>query len=457
MAKRRRNKSGKVPTPKTAQQYNKQPINRNLWDYHSPMSGLYPLFSNSVDYSDHFNRSVIKGQRVEIDQLRRLANIPPVRKAIRRIGNGVISMPWVIKPPKEKAGSMPAQNTAETIRKSLLRPVDRGRHNIYSKLVRSLVQEILVVGCAAVERYHDKGDKERAFYLWDADVKHLHFDLTWNDDSDPKEPRYWAYRPETKEYVEVLDEDLFLITYDCNSHQLVPPGPMEIAYQAISGWLGLSEFQNNATANAIKEKLLVIKGITDEELISFRQYWKGSVVMQGELPSISSPDPNFEVNVVSVGSKGDEELYLKFTEYLLKIIAICFDLSMRDLNYSDHDNRATAGFAADATFADAVLPMAKLIEEAFWLEVVDKYFPGFTFEFVDTEPRSQSDEASTANTLYSGSLITKNEARIRVGHDPLENGGDVFIDGSTLEPSESIPETSSPQETSSQETPESWW
>lgn len=457
MTKRRRNKNRKPPTPKTGQRYDKQPINRNLWDYHSPMSGLYPLFSNSVDYSDHFNRSVIKGQRVEIDQLRRLANIPPVRKAIRRIGNGVISMPWLVKPPKSQLQSPSAQGTVELITKSLLRPIDRGEHNIYSKLVRSLVQEILIVGCAAVERYHDDKDKKRAFYLWDTDIKHLHFDLSWNDDSPPGDPRYWAYRPENKQYIEILDEDLFLITYDCNSHQRIPPGPMEIAYQAISGWLGLSEFQANTTANAIREKLLVIKGITDEDLVAFRQYWKGSVVMQGETPSISSPDPNFEVNVVSVGSKGDEELYLKFTEYLLKIIAICFDLSMRDLNYSDHDNRATAGFSADATFADAILPMAKLIQEAFWLEVVDRYYPGFIFEFVDTEPRSQSDEASTANTLYSGSLITKNEARTRVGHEPLETGGDVFIDGSTLEQSESIPETANSQETSSQETPESWW
>jgi hypothetical protein len=456
MTKRRRNKN--KPIPKTAQQYNKHPINRNLSTYHGPMSGLYPFFSNSVDYTDHFNRSVIKGQRVEIDQLRRLANIPPVRKAIRRIGNGVINMPWVINAPKDKLQDENALKTVERIKYSLLRPVERGRHNIYSKLVRSLIQEILVVGCAAVERYHIEKDSERAFYLWDADVKHLHFDLAWNDDSNPKDPRYWAYRPETKEYVEVLDEDLFLITYDCNSHQLVPPGPMEIAYQAISGWLGLSEFQNNTTSNAIREKLLVIKGITDEELTAFRQYWKGSVVMQGEIPSISSPDPNFEVNVVAVGSKGDEELYLKFTEYLLKIIAICFDLSMRDLNYSDHDNRATAGFAADSTFADAVLPMASLIQESFWLEVVDRYYPGFKFEFVDTEPRSQSDEASTANTLFSGSLITKNEARIRVGHDPLQNGGDIFNDGTTLEDladSDSGNNSSSRQSTEKSTT--SWW
>jgi hypothetical protein len=460
MVKSRKSKRTSNPVPKTQQAINKQPLGTNVWSDRGPMSMLHPMFDSSVDTSNHFTRSVVRGQRVEIDQLRRLANIPPVRKAIRRIGNGVIAMPWTVTPPIDKRSEKTALARAEIIKQSLLRPVDRGNHNTYSKLIRSIVQEILITGCAAVERCQSP-TKDRSFYLWDADVKYLHFNREWNDNSPPNVPRYWSYLPNTKQYTEIYNEDLFLITYDCNSYQLVPPGPMEIAYQSISAWLGLSEFQNNTTANAIRENLLVFKGVSVEELTAFRQYWKSQVVMQGDIPSISSEDTSMDVNVLKVGARNDDELYPKFTEYLLKIIAICFDLSSRDYNLTDHDNRATAGFAADSTFADAVLPMAYLIRDSLWLEVVDLYEPGFKFNYTDTEPRSQSDEASTANTLYAGNLITRNEARQRVGHELVGPGGDTFADGKSID--ESLKDTEEEQtkqdavSTEEEESEFKWW
>jgi hypothetical protein len=104
----------------------------------------------------------------------------------------------------------------------------------------------------------------------------------------------------------------------------------------------------------------------------------------------------------------------------------------RYFTISEHDNRATAGFAADSTFADAVLPMALLLKEVFSLEVADFYEEGYIFDYIDTEPRSQSDEANTASMLFKNNIITRNESRLRVGAEAIYPLGDVFVDGSTI-------------------------
>ncbi len=76
--------------------------------------------------------------------------------------------------------------------------------------------------------------------------------------------------------------------------------------------------------------------------------------------------------------------------------------------------------------------MSLNIKEAFSLEVTDFYEKGYSFDYVDTEPRAQSDEANTASILFSNNIITRNESRLRVGEQALSSIGDVFADGSTV-------------------------
>jgi hypothetical protein len=117
-----------------------------------------------------------------------------------------------------------------------------------------------------------------------------------------------------------------------------------------------------------------------------------------------------------------------YTTNTLKLIALCFGLSHRDFNITDHDNRATAGAAADSSFQDAVLPMALNITNHLEMEVVDFYYPGYIMKLTDTEPRTEKEEADSAVQLFINKIITQNEARQRVGDETIPEG-DKFFDG----------------------------
>jgi hypothetical protein len=69
--------------------------------------------------------------------------------------------------------------------------------------------------------------------------------------------------------------------------------------------------------------------------------------------------------------------------------------------------------------------MALCIKENLEIELIDYYSPGYSLLFNDTEPRSEKEEAETAAMLFECGLITRNEGRIRVGHDVLPRG-DIF-------------------------------
>ena len=166
--------------------------------------------------------------------------------------------------------------------------------------------------------------------------------------------------------------------------------------------------------------------MTAKELESFREYFQIDILGKGRTPIIGTRGGK-GLNVVKLGATNDDGLYLKYQEFVLKMIALAFKLSGRDMNLTDHDNRSTAGIAADATFQKAVRPMGELIIKTLQIEVIDRYFPGYQIKFSNIEPRSEQEEAETATMLYEKGILTQNEARFRAGEKPIGPNGDKFF------------------------------
>lgn len=108
----------------------------------------------------------------------------------------------------------------------------------------------------------------------------------------------------------------------------------------------------------------------------------------------------------------------------------CITKSYFSASIKREDSYATADVAQSHSFQDAILPVAQIVIEDFNNQVVDYYYPGYTIQIADTEPRKELEEAQRAATLYKEGLITKNESRRMVG-EPLLEGCDTFFDGSS--------------------------
>jgi hypothetical protein len=339
-------------------------------------------------------------------------------------------MPWSVFPPKELAQDPDALAIAERIKTALKKP-NREEHNLYSKIVQSIIDELLTLGVAAVERQpgNIEDPVNQPFWLFLANAENIRLNPSWSAAIAGIVPRYYDFGGGSwSSGIPIMDSAMFLIQRHCNAYEINPASPLEIAYWLIQTWLGLGNFQQTTTSQAVREYILVLKGADQNDVEAFRQYWETDVEGSGKIPIIGSEG----VEVVKLGARNDDELYLRYTDYVLRIIAIAFDLASRDFGVTDHDNRSTAGVAADTVFQDAILPMALCIKEHLQLEVVDYYYPGYQISITDTEPRSQEQEANTAAMLFDKGVISRNEARIRAGHE-AQAGGDVYVGGEIVQ------------------------
>lgn len=411
-------------------------------------AGNYP----EIDPKDAFKRSIDKTRKIPISMLRAATRVTPVRRAIKRIANGILGMPFTIKPPEDLLGSDRATEQARIIQDTLHHP-NNDEHDTYRKFIYAMTTDLLTLGYCVVERA-PSGDKERPFRLWLADAANISLNPEWEPESRAKHkvPRFYdvSQSDHTQSLGEPFYEDqMFLVQEQAATYTLIPPSPVETAFADIAAYVALKSFQAQTTSNAASEYALDLGDLSHEELEAFRRYYEHEVIGSGKRPIFAGKG---QANVLKFGANSDGGLYLGYHDNILKAIAMSFGLTPRDMGITEHDNRATAGAAADSGFQDAILPMAQVIMEAQQIYVVDFFFPGYHVEYVDTEPRTQEQETNGAIQLYEKGCITFNEMRVRIKAETMDDG-DHFIDGRKFGEAPQQQEAQSEQEPQAQPQP----
>jgi len=404
-----------------------------------------------INWPGHYSRSLSSQSNIPAQNLIRFANTIPAARCIRRISTTISSQHWLIQhkdldelspTQKEKA-----RKEADKLERNLKKPNEEAFDCYFHDIVSGLIKNILIFNFGFLER--QKGAGDRAFWLWLVDrPQDIDINPDWTPDVDGVVAKYLD-RSHVNELgysdpLPIKSEFLFPIQGD-NSSSL---SPLEIAYDAIEGWLGVSNFQRATTTNATREYMLILKDITsEEELDTFRTYWDVQVRNSGKIPIL-----NGDVAVTKMGARNDEELYLKYEEYLRRMISLAFGMTPLDMNISEHDNRATAGISADRSFQDSIGPLMQKIEALISWEVIEYYYPDFFFRFNDLEKRNEKEEADTATNLFKEGLITKNEARLRINEKPVADG-DEFKEGGNPDEEHPPGNQNNPQDSSQQQLP----
>jgi hypothetical protein len=418
-----------------------------------------PLISsvNSPDFwlEDHFLRSLRPSTSLRSSTrkrpltLREIARESLFSKAIERIANAVAGMPWTVTVDEEKEKDPKIKEKVAEINKALAHP-SRDLLDTYHKLVSAIVRNLLIFNVAAVERQSGtiESEKGQLFWLWLVPVEDLIPDPDWSPDIEGIHPRFW-YAPRyqhsgslinhPEDWEPVMSDRVFLISQRVSDRDFIYPSPVQNAYKKMMTWIELYEYQARTVSNPVRDYMICLEEESHDGLESFRQYWDYHIEGSGKIPIVAG-----KVNTVKFGARNDEELFLKFAETLANIIALEFGLSKRDFGVDPHDNRSTLGPAADISFQDAILPIAQcVVEQHLSLQVVQYYAEdsSIKLKLADTEPRKELEESQSATTLFDSKLITRNEARARVGEEPLSISGNVFSDGQKADEEPQPPQT----------------
>lgn len=350
-------------------------------------------------------------RRKRAEEVRRLSRTVAGYAVTQRITNGVLEMDWQIMSPIGLEDDEAAIALGVCLKQSLKR-VNADRSGSYRHFISQLVDDLLVMNCATVERQFGE-TAERPFWLWAVDSDRIKENPDWSPQNDDTTHRYLDRRLNT----EIYNESLFQMVYNVNTYEVSPPSPMEIAHGLITAWLGLADFQSATTAQSTQRWIMDIGSASQTELKAFREFWSTEVEGAKKFPIAAAGG---QLKVLKIGANDDNGLYLKYTEYLMRLIGMAFGLSPRDLNIPEIDNRATAGVSADSTFAYAIKPIAKTIFESLDQEVFKFFAPGFELDVTYDEPRQQSDRFNDSREDFTAGIITQDEARQIRGYRPIE-------------------------------------
>lgn len=348
--------------------------------------------------------------------LRYFARTPCARRAINTIKNPIKHMAWEIGPKKGVKINSEIKRQIKLVTTCFTTP---NEDDSFGTFVEKLIEEYLTVSAGCYEQQFNP-DSSHPLWMWNVDGQSIETIPAW--DGNPQSLRYkQTCNVSDGSSADLTDEELVYIAPNPSANTPYGYGPLEICARSINRQLGAGEFAGNLASNAQPSTLLWLGDIDGPTLTTFRSYWRDEVEGLGATPIVGGPD---EPKAVRLAGGADEQLYLKWQQFLICEIATGFDLSMENFNVADI--KASSGSedrASDRDWETAVKPMALTIQDYFNRQTIFKRF-GFTqieFRWLGLDREEEKTQSDIHEKQYQNNIITPNEARAQLGMLPSTN------------------------------------
>lgn len=357
--------------------------------------------------------------------LRWFSRQPYARRAINAVKNPVALLDWEIVPMPGVELNSELERQAEIVHYAFDHP---NRDDSFRTLAEQVMEDILL-GAGAIEM-QVSGDIERPLWMWPVDGLTIQIFPGWSGQKN--EARYVQIigygnfiGNAVGQQVLLRNDELIYIRPNPTSASPFGVGPVEIAFNTISRILGVGEFAGNVASNARPSIGLDLgDGSSPEMMQAFRNYWRNEVEGQGNMP-IFALDAKSErgPSVLRLYPEGDDGLYLKYQEFLLRELAAAFDISPQNLGVERDINRNTSETAEDRDRQQTIKPYAHLLESHLTREAIHGKlgFSQLRFQFRGIEQEDEEALAQVYEREYRNNALTPNEYRERRGWAKSEN------------------------------------
>ena len=351
---------------------------------------------------------------------------PYARRAINAVKNPIAMLEWEIVPVDGQHPNSELQRQIEIASYCLDHPnIDDSARTLFEQ-----VAEDIMLGAGAIEMQLS-GNEQRPLWMWPVDGLSIQIYPGWS--GAVNEARYL----QTVGYgtfagsgmdkgIQLRNDELMYIRPNPSTATPFGHGPLEIAFNTVSRILGVGEFAGNVASNARPSIGLDLgDGGTPEMLGAFRQYWRNEVEGQGNMPifAMGGSDKSRGPAVMRFYPEGDDGLYLKYQEFLIRELASAFDLSPQNLGLERDVNRNTSETSEDRDLKQAVKPYAHLLASHITREMLHAKlgFSQLEFKFKGIESENNKEIVEVYEIQYKNNAITPNEYREGRGMPPSAN------------------------------------
>ena len=356
--------------------------------------------------------------------LRRFSELPPARRAINLVKSPIEDSKWNVVPFQYVGDrNVPLTSDQRLRREVAMNCLNVPNNDISWRMLMSQVLEDLVVGGYGSIELSKTYNKLRPYFLFPVDGGSIRVNGDWKE-SQPWEPRYvqsYSYTGITGiggQVIDLLDSELIYMRLHPRTCTPFGYGYLEIAFEAVNAWLGAFKFFERKASNSTPAYGIFLgEDADDGQVRQFRAYWRDQIEGYGQVP-VWGGGENPQVMKLTDGQEND--IYLKWQEMLIRIIATSFGLSAMAMGIERDVNRSTAGSMQTEDWSN-IKPVMSLVEDYITRKFIWKALGYRDLEFRFTT--RDSDEKRQADVLrlrWEADSITVNEQREVYDYDPIE-------------------------------------
>jgi hypothetical protein len=380
--------------------------------------------------------------------LRRFSEYPPARRAINAICNPILDMPWTIEPIPLGGGKASPDPTPEQLVKIAIaeRVLSQPNDDESFRVVLEQVLEDIVIGGYGAMEVVQSMEELRPLYLYPVDGQSLRVNIHWKGEKDV--PRwtqslgYVGMSVGTHDLVELLDEDLIYIKLNPRTNTPFGLGYLETAFQTVNAFIGAFEYAERRASNMTPAYGIHIgENMTPDQVRRWQQYWEQEIEGYGKIPILGG---GRQPSVMHFGVSGEDQLFLKWQEFLIRVIAMSFGLSPMKLGLETDVNRSTA-LVQQSEDWDTVAPVANTVQDYITRKLVWKALGCYDLRFKwlvrDLDEKAQ---AEVLLNQWEMNSVTINEIREYYERPPLPYGDILKMQAEILVQEAGVPESNEP-------------
>ncbi len=364
--------------------------------------------------------------------IRRFSEYPPARRAIQAIVQPIVDMPWHIVP-RAAIGSDEHVKTAITpdqharivaLTETLLNPNnEQSGREIFEMLLEDLV--VFGGGCAEVQP--NRSD-DRPVFLFPVDAQSIRINMEWRPGN-----RTFRYS-QGKGYVfgamgvtddvKLRDDELLYIKLNNRTHTPFGFGYLETAFDTVNAFVGAFQYaERRASNNTPNFGIFLGENVTVDQVRRWQHYWENEIEGYGKVPILGG---GRQPSVFNMTGTGEDQLWLRWQEFLIRVIGMSFGLSPMKLGLMQDVNRSTAQESSANDWA-TMAPVANTLGNALthWLLWRRLGWKDLEFQW-KVRTTDEMRQAEVLMEQYRMNGITVDEIRQFYGRPPLEDGlGDL--------------------------------
>ncbi len=359
------------------------------------------------------------------ERLKALSESALPSRAINLIRNGISSLDWSIQP----KGNL-KQEERDAFKKSIktvenVLNVPNPEDGEFSIFVGQVVEDLLVFD-AGVWEYTEEPDFMAKNDVLQLDVVPGHTiaqSVRWDGNPDVARWKQTIGRKPT-----FTDRELEYLMQRKRSYSAFGYSQLETAVEIIEAWLGLASYQRGVASNAYPPILLYLGDETTKaQADAMKSYWNTELAGRGR-PGIwgNTGKPQ----ILNLKPAGDEGLYLKYQEQLVRILAFSFGLKPQDFGLERDVNRSTAVVAQFASVEEARKPIASLISKRITCKVIpriaeitsDRLIEELEFLWIGVDPKNRKIDSEIHDVYLKHDVLTIDNVRKDLNLAPLPFG-----------------------------------